>query len=133
MTFSEIFKLHMPPTTLDRDLLLCCIQECLDCGASCTACADDCLSEEDRADMVRCIRLDLDCADVCGATARILTRQTTPDLRLIRASVEACAVACLVCAEECELHASRHEHCRLCAEMCRRCKQACDDLLPTLG
>ena len=130
--FPEIFKLHPHPTTLDRDLVLRCIQECLDCLASCTACADDCLSEDDRADLVRCIRLDLDCADVCDATGRILTRQTTPDLRLIRASVEACAVACLACAEECELHAAHHEHCRLCAEMCRRCKQICDDLLATL-
>ena len=37
-------------------------------------CADDCLSEDDHADLVRCIRLDLDCADVCDATGRILTR-----------------------------------------------------------
>ena len=60
MIFPEIFKLHPRPTTLDRDLLLRCIQECLDCIASCTACADSCLSEDDLADLVRCIRLDLD-------------------------------------------------------------------------
>src|SRR4029077_6223806 len=104
MIFPEIFKLHAHPTTLDRDLLLRCIQECLDCIASCTACADDCLSEDDRADLVRCIRLALHCADVWGATARILPRQTEADVRLIRAGVEACAAACVACAEECELH-----------------------------
>ncbi|MFY9577804.1 MAG: hypothetical protein WAQ33_00625 [Gaiellaceae bacterium] len=24
-------------------------------------------------------------------------------------------------------------HCRICAEACRRCEQACDDLLATIG
>ena len=42
-------------------------------------------------------------------------------------------VACLACAEECDQHAEHHEHCRLCAEVCRRCKNACDDLLATIG
>jgi hypothetical protein len=83
--------------------------------------------------MVRCIRLCVDCADACDATGRIVARQTAPDLRLIRAMVEACDVACLVCAEECDRHAAHHEHCRLCAEACRRCKTACDDLLAAIG
>src|SRR6266576_1474893 len=133
MTVQEIFKLHPQPTTLDREVVLRCIRECIDCAASCIACADACLSEKDLQDLVRCIRLNLDCADVCDATGGILARQTLPDLRLIRATVEACAVACLACAEECERHAAHHEHCRLCAEVCRRCKQACDDVLATLG
>ena len=133
MTFQEIIKLHPQPTSLDRDALLRCIAECLDCVASCTSCADADLAEDDVRDMARCIRLCLDCADACDATARIATRQTTPDLRLIRAMVEACSVACLACAEECDRHAAHHEHCRLCAEVCRRCKQACDDLLATIG
>src|SRR4029078_12737862 len=77
MVYPEVLRLHPHPTTLDRDLVLGCIQECLDCVVSCIACADDCLSEDDVADMVRCIRLDLDCADVCEATGRVLTRQTT--------------------------------------------------------
>jgi hypothetical protein len=97
MTVQEIIDLHPHPSDLDRDLLLRCIEECLDCAASCTACADACLGESDVAELRRCIRLNLDCADACDATGRIVTRQTSPDLRLIRAIVEACAVACLAC------------------------------------
>jgi hypothetical protein len=26
-----------------------------------------------------------------------------------------------------------HEHCRVCAEVCRRCEAACNELLATLG
>jgi hypothetical protein len=129
MKAHEIIELHPRPTIQDRGALLRCIDTCFECVVSCTSCADADLAEEDVRGMVRCIRLCLDCADVCDSTGRIVNRQTAPDLRLIRAIVEACAVACLVCAEECDRHAAHHEHCRVCAEVCRRCKQACDDLL----
>ena len=133
MTFQDIVKLHPKPTGLDRDALLRCIEQCRECAASCTACADASLGEDDLPRMVGVIGLCLDCADICDATSRIVTRQTATDLRLIRATVEACATACLVCADECERHAGHHEHCRICAETCRRCKQACDDLLTAIG
>jgi hypothetical protein len=132
MTFREIVNVHPLPATDDREALLRCAEECLDCGASCTACADASLSESDIETMIRVIRLCLDCADVCDATARIVTRQTSPDKGLIRATVEACATACVACAEECDRHAAHHEHCRLSAEECRRCKAVCDDLLAVL-
>ena len=133
MAFQEIIKLHPRPGSLDREAALRCIDECLDCAASCTSCADADLAESDVQEMVRCIRLCLDCADVCGVTVRTVTRQTEPDLGVVRAVVEACAAACIACADECERHAVHHEHCRICAEVCRRCKQACDDLLATIG
>jgi hypothetical protein len=133
MTFQEIVKLHPRPISLDIDARLRCITECLDCSASCTACADASLSEDDSQDMIRVVRLCLDCADACDATARIVTRQTAPDLGLMRAAVKACATACIACAEECDRHAAHHEHCRICAEVCRRCEKACDDLLAAIG
>src|SRR5260221_10935302 len=105
MTFHEIIKLHPHPSSLDRNALLRCIDECLDCAASCTACADTCLGESDIPVLVRCVPLNLDCADACDTTGRIVTRQTAPDLRLISATLEACAAACLACAEACDLHA----------------------------
>jgi hypothetical protein len=132
MQFQEIVRLHPQPTSVDREALLACIAECLDCLASCTACADASLSEPDVEDLLRVVRLCLDCADTCDATARIATRQTVDDGGLLRAIVEACSKACAVCAEECERHAAHHEHCRVCAEVCRSCKGACDDLLRVL-
>src|SRR3954447_6922767 len=84
-------------------------------------------------EMVRCTRLCLDCADVCGATSRIVTRQTAPDVGVVRAAVEACVVACRACREECERHAEHDEYCRSCAQVCGRCEQACDGLLATIG
>jgi len=133
VTFEEIFKSHPEPTSLDRDTVLRCIRECLDCAASCTACADACLSENDLGMLVRCIRLNLDCADACDATGRTVARQTAADLGVIRTTLKACAAACLACGQECERHAVHHEHCRLCAEVCRRCERACGDVLALIG
>jgi hypothetical protein len=132
MTVHEILAAHPTPTRLDPARFRRFVDECLDCAASCTACADACLAEPDVAELTRAIRLNLDCADACETARRAVTRQTAPDLGVLRALVEACSVACASCRDECERHAAHHEHCRLCAEVCQRCKEACDDLLAAL-
>lgn len=112
--------------------LIAAIEECLACAQTCAICADACLGEPMVADLTQCIRLDLDCADLCFATARIAARRTGSNEIVIRASLEACAQACRLCAEECETHAGHHDHCRLCAEACRRCEQACRSAAATV-
>jgi hypothetical protein len=118
---------------VDRDALLQCIEACIECAQACTACADACLGEDAVAELTTCIRTDLDCADVCGTTGRVLSRRTGYDADVTRAVLEACATACRACGDECERHAGMHEHCRVCAEACRRCEQACRTLLAALG
>jgi hypothetical protein len=90
------------------------------------------LGEHDVQSLVRCIRLNLDCADICAATGRLLLRQTEPDWGILRTQVEACAQACRSCGDECQRHAPHMEHCRVCAEACRRCAEACERLLAAL-
>jgi hypothetical protein len=133
VTVREIAERHPRPTSIDRDLLVRCIDACFDCSASCTGCADACLGEPDVVELVRCVRLNLDCADVCDAVGRVVTRQTEVDLDVVRAALEACVVVCRACGDECERHAPHHDHCRVCAEDCRSCEQACRDLLASIG
>lgn len=118
--------------SVDPAVLAACIEACLACAQSCTACADACLAEETVADLRSCIRLNLDCADVCAATGHVLSR-LEGDLSLISTLLETSRVACAACAVECEKHAGHHEHCNVCAEQCRRCEKACADLLAALG
>lgn len=118
---------------VDRTLLEDAIQACLECSQACTACADACLAEEMVADLARCIRSDLDCAEICDITGRILSRRTGYDVTLTRAVLQACATACKSCGDECASHAEMHAHCRVCADACRRCEQACRALLDSLG
>ncbi|SNS34913.1 protein of unknown function [Geodermatophilus pulveris] len=118
---------------IDKQQLAECIDACFECAQACTACADACLSEEMVAELGKCIRTDLDCADVCEATGRVLSRHTGYDATLTRSVLEACAAACKACGDECERHAGMHEHCRICAEACRRCETACRELIASLG
>jgi Domain of Unknown Function (DUF326) len=123
------------PGTLNVDgvALALTIDALHDCAESCTADADADLREQHVTDLVKCIRLCMDCADVCETTARVITRQTEFDPNAVAPLLEACATLCRVCGDECERHASLHLHCRLCAEVSRRCEQACRDLLAAIA
>jgi hypothetical protein len=118
---------------IDPEALAACIDACFSCAQVCTACADACLSEEMVTELATCIRTDLDCADICVTTGRVLSRRTGYDANLTQALLRACATACKASGDECADHADMHEHCRICAYACRRCEQACTDLLASLG
>jgi hypothetical protein len=102
------------------------------CAQTCTSCADACLAEHMVAQLRQCIRLNLDCADVCDAFATLGSRRTGSNEEVIRKLLEACITACRVCGEECQRHAAMHEHCRVCAESCRQCETACQSALRSL-
>jgi hypothetical protein len=117
---------------VDAGVMAATIDALSDCAQACIADADDDLSEQHIADMVKCIRLCLDCANICTATLGVVSRQTEYDANVTRPLLEACVAACRSCGDECERHAQMHEHCRVCAEACRRCEQACNELLAAM-
>ncbi|MGE4078997.1 MAG: four-helix bundle copper-binding protein [Reyranella sp.] len=110
-----------------------CIDECHDCAQACTRCAVACLSESEVRHLVQCIRLDLDCADLCLASAALASRRTGTNRDILRRMLEICGDGCRICAEECERHAARHEHCRVCADACRTCERACREAASSIG
>jgi len=110
-----------------------CVDECFDCAATCTSCADGCLGEPVVPALVRGVRLNLHCADACDTTGRVVTHRTEPALGVVCAAIEACIVICRACGDECERHAAHHDQCRVCAGVCRRCEQACSDPLASIG
>jgi uncharacterized membrane protein len=118
---------------LDARMLTATLDALIECAQACTSDADADLSERNVAELVKCVRLCMDCADVCAATVRVISRQTDYDANVTRPLLEACAATCRSCGDECERHAQMHEHCRMCAEACRRCERACRDLLATVG
>lgn len=119
--------------SVDREKLQACIEACFECAQACTACADACLGEDQVAQLARCIGANLDCADVCDVTGRVLSRHTGSDPNVTRAMLTTCAAVCRSCGDECDRHAGMHEHCRVCRDSCRRCEQACNELLAALG
>lgn len=131
-TIRELLQTHPKVASSDLSTLAQCIDACFRCAETCSACADACLAEKDVQMLIRCIRLNMDCADVCSTTGRMLTRQLQPDAGLVRSMLEVCAQACRVCGDECTQHAGHHDHCRVCAEQCDLCEQACMDLLNSM-
>lgn len=123
--------LETSPRGADFDVndLAAAIEACADANQAATACADASLAEPDVAELRTCIGLDLDCADVCAATVRVLSRQSRYDVLLVQRLLQACVRACASSAEECERHAAHHRHCAVCAEACGACRRACERLL----
>lgn len=74
------------------------------------------------------MRTDMDCADICGATARVFSRHTGFEADISRSLLETCATACKSCTDEC----ARHQHGPICAEACHSCELACRDLLAAM-
>ncbi len=62
------------PVSVDADLLAATIDALSDCVQAFIAEPDAGLSEQNLAEMVRCIRLCLDCTDVCTAAVGVLSR-----------------------------------------------------------
>lgn len=122
----QMFQTHPNPASDAGDEAFALVQAAAECTYTCTTCADACLEEEDPSSLRTCIRLNLDCAEICSVTAKLISRPGPQDPGLLRAQLEACATACRACADECDKHAGHHEHCRICAEACRACAEACD-------
>jgi hypothetical protein len=62
---------------VDAGVLAATIDALSDCAQACTADADADLGEQNLAELVTCIRLCLDCTDVCAATVGV-TRAARP-------------------------------------------------------
>lgn len=96
-----------------------CIDMCNRCAAACFNCAGECLKEQDVHMMTTCIKLDLDCANICQVAVGMMGR----DSKFIDSICTLCAQICDACAGECAKHS--HDHCKQCAEACRKCAEAC--------
>jgi hypothetical protein len=114
---------------VDAGVLAASIEALDDCAQACTADADANLGEQNVAEMVKCIRLCLNCADICAVSATVVSRAAAADNGVIEPLLAACAAICRSCGDECARHAQMHAHCRVCEGACRRGEQACRELL----
>ena len=119
MSIRKMIALH--PKDGGNQALSDAVHHLMYCAKMSASCADACLAEG--MDMAQCIRLCLDCSDICEATARLGLRRTGDDNQVLRELLDLCARACEACAAECERH--DHEHCKLCAQICRECATDC--------
>ena len=91
------------------------------CAAECNHCVAACLEEEAVTMLARCIKLDIDCAEICMLAASYISRGSESGQHILNA----CAKVCEACADECEKH-SHMDHCKKCANVCRACAELCN-------
>lgn len=96
------------------------ISLCISTAADAKHCATACLSGSNVQLMVRCIRLDHDCTNICLLAMESLIS----DSDFVTAVCRLCGEICVACAEECERY-PHMEHCMRCAESCRQCAVEC--------
>ncbi|MGH7445279.1 MAG: four-helix bundle copper-binding protein, partial [Longimicrobiales bacterium] len=111
----KMLDTHPDPAGSNGAEALRCIEACMECSEMCTVCADACLAERDVQALVTCIRLNLDCAEVCRVTGTLMTRPSHRDAPALRAQLHACVEICRACGDECAGHAHM-KHCAVCAE-----------------
>ncbi|OXS94238.1 MULTISPECIES: four-helix bundle copper-binding protein [Burkholderiaceae] len=95
-----------------------CIDACYSCATACDHCAISCLNEQDVKAMARCIKLDMDCAQICRLSASYMAR----DSEFARKMCKICADICEACGRECAKH--QMDHCQHCAKACQKCADA---------
>jgi hypothetical protein len=117
---------------VDAGVLAATIEALGDCAQACTVDADANLGEQNVAEMIRCSRLCLNCADICAATAVVTSRAAEAEIGVIEPLLSACAAICKSCGDECARHAQMHPHCAVCEGACRRAEQAARDLLDAI-
>lgn len=133
MHVQQMISTHPDVHGNTNDVLIRCIEACFDCEQSCIACADACLGESMVQQLTQCIRLNLDCSEVCRTTGSLATRRTGSNELILRTMLEACAIACQVCGSECDSHAQQHQHCAICAQSCKACELLCREAAETIA
>lgn len=132
-TLHSMLASHPDPVHSNADEARRCIEACGECYQACTVCADACLGESKVAELVACIRLNLDCAEVCRTTGTLMTRPSHRDAPALRAQLQACAEICRACGDECRKHGEMGmKHCAVCAESCFACAEACEAMMEVL-
>lgn len=120
-SITKMLEAYPAETGLEPRVLAEAVDKLYECAGVCLACADACTAETDPAMIamsLKCIRTDLDCADICTVAARVITRQTGYDAATTIAVIEAARASLRACEAACDEMADM-AHCAICADACR--------------
>jgi Domain of Unknown Function (DUF326) len=104
-----------------------CAKACDDCARMCDACGAHCakMVAEGNKGHEETMRTCQDCASVCRAAGAV-TARTGPFSHVI---CTACAEVCKKCGDACTKHAAHDNIMKKCADECVACEKACREML----
>ena len=104
-----------------------CIDECTACHAVCLATIQHCLGKGGKHAARDHIRLLADCAQICRTSADFMIRGS----ELHHFTCGACAEICRRCEEACRSMGASDDMMRQCADACARCAESCERMAST--
>jgi len=96
-----------------------CIDACTKCAQACYECFDACLKETNVNERTNCIKILVECAMMCQASASVMSM----DGQYATDHCKMCATICEKCAYECNIF--EDAHCKKCADICTMCAKEC--------
>lgn len=118
-------------STAESTQLETCIEVLNRCRAVCDDCGTSRLANATHgAAALRCLRLIVQCAELCRDTAALLACAHEIDAATLRNHVRSCSVACERCRRE--IDRAGFVWAEDCIDACSRAATACATLLPTL-
>lgn len=110
---------HAEPADFSEQMLVC-IQNCQDCHRACLQTLPYCMEQGGRHARPEHLRLLMDCADICAASAAFMLRRS----ELHHFTCAACAEVCRRCAEDCA-RMSDDLRMKALADTCGHCADSC--------
>jgi hypothetical protein len=101
-----------------------CIQHCIECASVCEQTVTHCLMLGGKHASAEHIGLLMDCAQICGTSARFMQHLSHFHTR----TCEVCAEVCDACAKDCEQMAGGDQTILECAKACRNCAESCHSM-----
>ena len=98
-----------------------CIEECLNCHATCIMAAQYCLAEGGELADIDLVSVLMDCAEICQVSANFLLRGSPYHV----ITCAACAELCRACEEACR-GVTGNEQLAHCADECASCAEHCE-------
>lgn len=107
-----------------------CAKACAECQLVCDDCARHCAGalHEGKKEHYATLQATEDCATICAAASRIVSRGGPSSARICMV----CAEVCASCAKECERFPD-DKHMAACAVECRACEKACASMVKSLS
>ena len=100
-----------------------CIQECRNCASICLEMVQHCLKLGGKHAEPAHIRMLMDCAEICQASANFMQRGSPLHMQ----TCAVCAEVCDRCAEDCERFGD-DAMMQACAQACRSCEASCREM-----
>ncbi|RJT87981.1 hypothetical protein D6T64_12540 [Cryobacterium melibiosiphilum] len=118
---------------MDAPAMGALVEACSACEQACTICADSMMSMDMMgADMMQCLSMCLDCADMSNTMMRLMLRPSGYDMPSMMAMMTACKTMATACADCCTMHAEMSEQCALCAQACMQLAEACEGMMTAM-